>query len=401
MCGNGVTEGPGETCDPPAAGTCDASCHTITAGCGDGVLNAGEDCDDGNHLNLDGCDSMCRYEAFARLTTLRISTAAAPAACAHTRNQLGAHALTNTAVNGAFGQPGLNSTLDTDVSNGTLNVLLQALGLVDLNGVNDPTFQLGVMSGVPDPAAGTWPAAGNPIDWRFYVDHNGVDTMGLPTAQMPASITARALTSGPSTIIVPLALGGAPSNLTLFNTHAIGTVQMATAHPTYPASLRATLTAFNTINGNTAGQGLCGDISVGSLAQIPVPQLLTMGLTNCTQGYTYCGTGMPVSPTCNSLLDVLVSGCNVSIIGALVNATQPDVNATGGTTGIVNLTVSATGHHVTNVAANMNEAYSSFFTFTANRAHASGEVCTMPSECQAGQTMCSTTATSGTDLICH
>jgi hypothetical protein len=31
MCGNGVTEGPGETCDPPAAGTCDATCHTITA----------------------------------------------------------------------------------------------------------------------------------------------------------------------------------------------------------------------------------------------------------------------------------------------------------------------------------------------------------------------------------
>lgn len=397
MCGNGVVEGPGETCDPPAAGTCDTSCHTIVSACGDGTLNAGEDCDDGNLRNLDGCDSLCRYEAFARLTSLQISRATAPAMCAHTRNQLGAHALTNTAVNGALGQPGLNATLATDVSDGSLNILLQALGLVDLNGVNDPTFNLGVMSGVPDPAAGTWPAAGNPIDWRFYIDHTGVNTMGIPTAQMPASIATRALTSGPATIIVPLALGGAPSNLTLFNTHAIGTIATATSHPPYPTSLRTTLTTFQTITGNTTGQGLCGDISVGSLAQIPVPELLTTGFTDCSEGYTYCGTGMPVSASCNSLLDVLVGGCSTGFL-TLVNPTQPDVPATSGGT-VVNLTATAT--HVTNVAANANEAYSAFFTFTANRAHASGEVCTTAAECQSGQTMCSTTTASGTNLICH
>ena len=393
MCGNGVVEGPGESCDPPAPGTCSATCQTIVAACGDGILQAGEDCDDGNTRNLDGCNSACRYEAFGRLTTLQISTAVAPAMCAHPRNQLGAHALTGTAV----GQ--LNPTLNTDVSNGTLNVLLQALGLVDLNGVNDPAFNLGVMSGVRDPAAGAWPAAGNPMDWRFFIDHNGVDTMGLPTAQMPGAIVARALTAGPANITIPLALGGTVANLVLFNTHAIGTVSMAVSHPTYPASLRATITAWDTIAGNGAGQGLCGDISVGSLAQIPLPAALcTGGGTACGQNYTYCGMGMPVTATCNSLLDALVSGCTVFGFVTAINPTQPDVGAGGGP--VVNLTVGA-GRHVSNVAANANEAYSGFFTFTANRAHASGEVCTAAAQCQATQTLCSTTATSGANLICH
>jgi len=395
VCGNSIIEAPGEMCDPPAAGTCSATCQAIAAaGCGNGTLDTGEDCDDSNTRNLDGCSATCHYEAFARLTDLQIATGTAPAMCAHTRNQLGAHALSMTAVNM------LNPTLRTDVQDGTLNVLMEALGLVDLNGVTNPTFQLGVMSGSADPAAGAWPAAGNPADWRFFIDHNGLDTMGRPSAQMPASTAMRNLTAGPATISIPLALGGAVANLVLFNTHAIGQIATMTSHPPFPATppLRAGLTTFQTITGNAAGQGLCGDISVGSLAQIPVPMQLTMGGTACTQGYTACTGGM-VTPACNSLLDVLVSGCTVFIISA-INPTQPDVPAMGSTT-VTNLTVSATGHHVTNVAAQMNEAYSGFFTFTANRAHASGEECTAASQCQAGLTMCSATATSGTHTICH
>ena len=30
--------------------------------CGDRVVNAGEQCDDGNWNNGDGCDSYCQYE---------------------------------------------------------------------------------------------------------------------------------------------------------------------------------------------------------------------------------------------------------------------------------------------------------------------------------------------------
>jgi len=101
VCGNGAVEG-GETCDDgdaTDAGTCNASCTGLTS-CGDGVqqtpngngfseqcdgggetaacnanctesicgdseLNttAGEECDDGNTTNGDGCDSSCQSEA--------------------------------------------------------------------------------------------------------------------------------------------------------------------------------------------------------------------------------------------------------------------------------------------------------------------------------------------------
>ena len=36
---------------------------SVDGGCGDGVLNAGEECDDGNLTDGDGCDSTCKEEA--------------------------------------------------------------------------------------------------------------------------------------------------------------------------------------------------------------------------------------------------------------------------------------------------------------------------------------------------
>lgn len=376
MCGNGVVEGPGETCDPPAAGTCSATCTTIVSACGNGTLDAGEDCDDGNLRNLDGCNSGCRYESFSRLTDLQISGMRGPAACTPRTNQLGRVALTNT----ARGQ--LNPTLRTDVVNGTLNVLIQALGLTDLTGVTNPSFQLGVMNGAPDPAAGTWPAAGNPIDWRFFIDHNTVATTGLPTALMPATDAARVLTAGPADIIIPVNLAGSIATLSLLSTHVLGTIGAMTSHPPYPASLRASINTFTDISGNTDGtNGLCGNVSVTSLAQIPAPMALTSGGTACSRGYTYCGAGMGVHAGCNSLLDVIVGGCTVFIITA-INPTQPDV-AGAGTVRTLSL---GAGNAVpaSQLAGNV-DAYSSYFLFTANRAHASGESCTAASQCQSGQ----------------
>ena len=62
-CGNGVLD-PGETCDDgnwtPGDG-CDAACGRGSL-CGNGVLEPGEECDDGNRLVRDGCDATCKVE---------------------------------------------------------------------------------------------------------------------------------------------------------------------------------------------------------------------------------------------------------------------------------------------------------------------------------------------------
>ena len=68
FCGDGVVDFPFEQCDKGAANTdngsynsCTTSC-TLGPRCGDGVIQAGEQCDDGNRLNGDGCSASCLNE---------------------------------------------------------------------------------------------------------------------------------------------------------------------------------------------------------------------------------------------------------------------------------------------------------------------------------------------------
>src|SRR5262249_16848729 len=64
VCGNGVVEA-GEQCDPPNGTTCSATCQSVAAPtCGDGKVNApGEQCDPPNVAATTygaGCDAMCK-----------------------------------------------------------------------------------------------------------------------------------------------------------------------------------------------------------------------------------------------------------------------------------------------------------------------------------------------------
>jgi cysteine-rich repeat protein len=61
LCGNGELE-PGEDCEPPGVGRCDASCHAVRVECGDGTTQEGEECDDGNVAFGDGCSPSCQIE---------------------------------------------------------------------------------------------------------------------------------------------------------------------------------------------------------------------------------------------------------------------------------------------------------------------------------------------------
>ncbi len=58
ICGNGIIEAP-EQCD--GGPTCAADCTLIPV-CGDGTISGTEICDDGNSVNGDGCSSACALE---------------------------------------------------------------------------------------------------------------------------------------------------------------------------------------------------------------------------------------------------------------------------------------------------------------------------------------------------
>src|SRR5262249_40396434 len=66
-CGDGVVD-PGEECDDgPLNGTtghCRSTC--LEVGCGNGIIEPGEQCDDGNTDSCDGCSSTCQTEIGAR-----------------------------------------------------------------------------------------------------------------------------------------------------------------------------------------------------------------------------------------------------------------------------------------------------------------------------------------------
>lgn len=62
-CGNGILD-PGEQCDDGntvSGDGCSATCQREPR-CGDGVVDAGEQCDDGNTVSGDGCSASCQLE---------------------------------------------------------------------------------------------------------------------------------------------------------------------------------------------------------------------------------------------------------------------------------------------------------------------------------------------------
>jgi len=63
-CGDGIVGNtPGETCDPPGSNAGQPNeCRANCTFCGDGNLDAGEQCDDGNNIDGDGCSSTCGGE---------------------------------------------------------------------------------------------------------------------------------------------------------------------------------------------------------------------------------------------------------------------------------------------------------------------------------------------------
>lgn len=66
MCGSGTAPADGTACALSAggSGTCKAKA-CVKAGCGNGVVDTGEDCDDNNADDTDGCTKLCKFTCTA------------------------------------------------------------------------------------------------------------------------------------------------------------------------------------------------------------------------------------------------------------------------------------------------------------------------------------------------
>jgi cysteine-rich repeat protein len=370
-CGDGCVDSRiGETCEPPNTATCDASCHTIAAAvCGNSKREAGEQCDDGNTVNLDGCDSKCQFEQDQRANSVAIEYST-DAFCK-------ANALGGAIASAA--QSTLSGDLTTSVNSGATTIEFKFLGLTDLSGTSQASgLNVGVLSGTAAaaPAGVTYNGASD-LDWWYATAASTIDpTSRTPLSITPATIAAKVLNATNASLSISISLAGTQATLAISGTSVranIGAVSTPTASsgntPGHLATenLDPTLQSFASMNNGL----LCGNISTASLATVPIPTALLSGTTKCTN-VTYAAT--------NSLLDVLVTGCS-TLFGAvpIINAGQPDQLTPAAPAGAkYKLTADPTTHVVTSCTNNgtpvtplstclAGAAYSSYFGFTSDR----------------------------------
>jgi cysteine-rich repeat protein len=369
-CGDGcVDAGNNEDCEPPNTPTCSSTCTDII--CGNGTREGGEQCDDSNTDNNDGCDSTCMFEQIHRANYLKMQWT--------TGSFCGTNALGEAMVGGTV-RSELETGIDDSITDGSISLTMKMLGLDDLTGTSDPTLDIGVLNATPETALAPYDGDAD-LDWWYDPDATSLDAQGVPLAQLPGSIAAKVLTAGPGEVSLAIVIGGSPGSLDMsdvmlqIDLGATSTpVTSAGVPPGHVAAenLDPALVSYQTAGQHTAnGAGLlCGKVSAASLAQIPAPaDLVGGGLLSCWQGYT----------TQNSLLDVLVGGCTIFV--TQIRATQPDTDDpnVGPVQDGPPYTLTTDGNNQVNGCRDANDntvdlnacladaAYSSYFKFASGR----------------------------------
>jgi cysteine-rich repeat protein len=280
--------------------------------CGNGIRDAGEQCDDGNLIRLDGCGPDCKFEQVQRAIWFKMQFTT-DTVCV--RNRLGVAVVNGTA------QSQLQSSIDVGIADGSITVLLTALGISDLSGTNEAAFPLGFVNGTPETRGGALPYDGtNDLDWWYNVVPTSVDGARVPLSSLPAGITAHLLTAGPGAVQVPLFAGSSVrmTSTQLSVTTGASSTPLASAVGDPPGHLASenldpALQSYATCGTTTsAGAGhICGDVVARSLASLPINPSL---VSTCSEGYTVA----------NSMLDVYVGGCKAFGIITIITPSQPD-----------------------------------------------------------------------------
>jgi cysteine-rich repeat protein len=331
--------------------------------CGDGVRSNAEQCDDGNTVNLDGCDSSCRFEQVLRINALTIQFGTGPTC---NTNAFGG------AFTGGAAQTQVQSAINNGIANGSISNLLQMDGLDDLTGTSDPALRVGIMNA--NPVSGIGYNGSNDLDWWYTVDPASIDATRKPTSSLAAMIMAKALIAGPGSASLALGAGAPPlalSSLRLSAQNGPTSTPLVSAGSTpghLPSEhLDPLLSSFESSTSGT----LCGNVSADGLAHTPMPS----GLVGC--GQFFCSQCYTAS---HSFLDVLVGGC--TILGMTqISPTQPDQEDPAAAPAgagppyslvpngarFVTTCLDASSAAVPLAACLKDAAYSSYFTFGAGR----------------------------------
>lgn len=315
--------GTGQKCQRGAALAACAACgggSICVAGacsvprCGDGCLDtaAGEQCDDGNLVNLDGCDSTCHLEVEQRATSLALQMppSATDSTCA--ANAIGAAMVlsqTRTTVQG---------NIDSEIASGVATLGFAFLGLTDLTGAGAQTVRLGALYGTPAASRpGHAYSGASDEDWWYSTDSASIDASRHPLSALDGTLSGGALTATGS-MRIKLSLGGAPTETSLSAVRLHAQVGPASAPLASDGGAPGQLAAGHVdpdlrVFGSLTGGKMCANVSAASLAAAAIPaSMLSQG---------HCSEALDSNST---LLDLLVSGCTAYGVAQAIKPTQPD-----------------------------------------------------------------------------
>jgi hypothetical protein len=326
-------------------------------------------------VDLDGCDSTCKFEQITRATQLLIQWA-------HDT-----YCTTDVLFEAVKDPPFANvhstlqGDLSTDVTNGTDNVVFKYFSITDLTGQSGTASVGSYNATLTDAYTGTFTGNAD-LDWWYTLDTTtaGGTPLYTPNSKQSAgTFTTGVLNASGGHVLVSafgtslLDLANVKLQLPIASPASKPTI--ATGTPAVPPgqlaaeNLDPTLTSFAKAGGtNAAPTGLlCGDTTAASLAATAVPAQLQ---SNCTQNFT----------ATNNMLDVFVDGCTANFVGTIIAVTQPDqVNPDAPPAGAGGLyKFQLTGNHVTGCtdksgtavslsACEAAAAYSTYLKLAADR----------------------------------
>jgi cysteine-rich repeat protein len=331
---------------------------------GNGTIEPGEQCDDANTTDLDGCDAEGRYELFMRSYQVVLTESPAGSFCTSPKSALA------DALN-VYALAANNAARKTRIDSGLEHSIFQIVGMTDLTGASAQTIDIRLAEAVLDPARGTWPAGEvNPIDWWVLMQPASLDAAGEIGDEIAGiSVSGGSFAGGPGTTGRPV-----PQFVDIsMRAH------FETSDPDRPApppeELADDLRVVREVVADGSDEGICGALTVAFLAATPAEASLDQCLEcpGTSHSYRPC-SGPVVDDSCNSGLDALVGGC---VIGAdceagtvFVEATQPDVLRGGP----LPLVADPDNFHKiprTQTEGNL-DGYSTYFKFRARRVHVTG-----------------------------
>ena len=360
-CGDAVVEGE-EECDSgkDAEGNrvkCSIDCRKIV--CGNERLDPGEQCDDGNTVNLDGCDSSCKAEIVFRLTNVDLIRGTPPVGCVYRDNR-------NAGKGNAFGNAIaeevviagqsieinelINEAMSTGIAEGANSAIIQALDFDVLTmSVPDDAIRLGIYAGVPAEEPTEEPPG---VDFPFLLDPFAVTDDNLPAFAIDAKLEPGGLivTAEPADVEVQIPLG----LFKVYNMVTRTTVNLESASPISPPPevIDELLVPEYMGDDPEMKSVVCGAIAADSLARIPLREEgdaetrvnFGLGLDQCCwdpavrdEPYRTCKEGdehYGPDKNCDSFLDVMRGGCDIYMAGCgkggphrvLIYPTEPDVD---------------------------------------------------------------------------